>query len=67
MPFMLCYVKVTDIMLSCLHYGLLFLGKLWYRRKEKSTEPQPKKTKKEKKAKDPSKPKRPPTAFFLFM
>lgn len=54
-------------MLSRLHYGLLFLGKLWYRRKEKSTEPQPKKTKKEKKAKDPSKPKRPPTAFFLFM
>ncbi|KAE9454307.1 hypothetical protein C3L33_13798, partial [Rhododendron williamsianum] len=37
------------------------------KRKEKSTEPQPKKTKKEKKAKDPSKPKRPPTAFFLFM
>lgn len=37
------------------------------KKKTKSTEPKPKKTKKEKKAKDPNAPKRPPTAFFLFM
>uniref|UniRef100_A0A5B7BE63 HMG box domain-containing protein n=1 Tax=Davidia involucrata TaxID=16924 RepID=A0A5B7BE63_DAVIN len=35
-----------------------------YRKKAKSTEPKPKK---EKKAKDPNMPKRPPTAFFVFM
>lgn len=34
------------------------------RKKAKSTEP---KAKKEKKAKDPNAPKRPPTAFFLFL
>ncbi|KAL6970146.1 hypothetical protein U1Q18_029851 [Sarracenia purpurea var. burkii] len=36
-------------------------------KEEKSTEPKPKKVKKEKKAKDPNVPKRPQTAFFLFM
>ncbi|XAR53170.1 hypothetical protein NMG60_11021605 [Bertholletia excelsa] len=37
------------------------------RKKPKSTEPKTKKVKKEKKSKDPNMPKRPPTAFFLFM
>lgn len=37
------------------------------KKKTKSTETKSKKIKKEKKAKDPNAPKRPPTAFFLFM
>ncbi|XWS39622.1 hypothetical protein CRYUN_Cryun18bG0070900 [Craigia yunnanensis] len=37
------------------------------RKKPSSTEPNPKKLKKLKKGKDPNAPKRPPTAFFLFM
>ncbi|PSR88330.1 High mobility group B protein like [Actinidia chinensis var. chinensis] len=37
------------------------------KRKAKSTEPKAKKVKKEKKTKDPNLPKRPQTAFFLFM
>ncbi|XP_058090250.1 high mobility group B protein 7-like [Magnolia sinica] len=37
------------------------------KKKAVSSEPKPKKGKKEKKVKDPNKPKRPPTAFFLFM
>ncbi|GFZ18309.1 high-mobility group box 6 [Actinidia rufa] len=37
------------------------------KRKAKSTEPKAKKVKKEKKTKDPNFPKRPQTAFFLFM
>ncbi|XP_038995572.1 high mobility group B protein 7-like [Hibiscus syriacus] len=37
------------------------------RKKPSATEPNPKKLKKLKKGKDPNAPKRPPTAFFLFM
>ncbi|KAK8486471.1 hypothetical protein V6N13_077267 [Hibiscus sabdariffa] len=37
------------------------------RKKPSTTEPNPKKLKKLKKGKDPNAPKRPPTAFFLFM
>ncbi|XP_052185760.1 HMG1/2-like protein isoform X2 [Diospyros lotus] len=37
------------------------------KRAKSTAEPNPKKAKKEKKGKDPNAPKRPPTAFFLFM
>ncbi|OVA10725.1 High mobility group box domain [Macleaya cordata] len=37
------------------------------KKKTVSSEPKPRKSKKEKKAKDPNMPKRPTTAFFLFM
>lgn len=40
---------------------------IWYRKNATTTEPKPKKSRRLRKVKDPNMPKRPPTAFFLFM
>lgn len=48
-------------------FMLLVFGFFFCRKKSSATEPKAKKARTVKKGKDPNKPKRPPTAFFLFM